>query len=203
MSKKNHYNYTKIIPILKKAGIKVFPPNLDKNNPRLRKQVHIIFIRICKKYGLDIQKRIELQRPAFYQSLFDEIFSIGRIDKEIFLSLAEPMLINEYQLKQDTFMKNSIGRVIFPEHSVVLGGLPGAKFYQTPEWRGLRYATLEKYGNKCQACGRSPNNGTIIHVDHIKPRSYYPELALDPDNLQILCEDCNIGKSNRFKKDWR
>ncbi|MFK8185415.1 MAG: HNH endonuclease [Phormidesmis sp.] len=32
------------------------------------------------------------------------------------------------------------------------------------------------------------------HIDHIKPISRYPNLALDPDNLQILCADCNLTK---------
>jgi 5-methylcytosine-specific restriction endonuclease McrA len=40
-------------------------------------------------------------------------------------------------------------------------------------------------------------------VDHIKPRSTHPKLALAFDNLQLLCEDCNIGKSNKCDIDWR
>lgn len=53
-------------------------------------------------------------------------------------------------------------------------------------------------------CGRSPKiHGVVIHVDHIKPRSKFPELALDVNNLQILCEDCNVGKLNRFETDYR
>ena len=42
-----------------------------------------------------------------------------------------------------------------------------------------------------------------IHVDHIKPRSTHPELALDPNNLQVMCDDCNLGKSNTDQIDWR
>ena len=53
-------------------------------------------------------------------------------------------------------------------------------------------------------CGRSPKvHGIILHVDHIKPRSKYPELELDITNLQILCEDDNLGKSNRYETDYR
>jgi hypothetical protein len=37
-----------------------------------------------------------------------------------------------------------------------------------------------------------------LHVDHIKPVSKYPELKLEFDNLQILCENCNLGKSNIY-----
>ena len=51
-------------------------------------------------------------------------------------------------------------------------------------------------------CGASGKQ-TVLHVDHIKPRSKYPELALDPNNLQVLCKDCNLGKSNLYNTDWR
>jgi 5-methylcytosine-specific restriction endonuclease McrA len=86
---------------------------------------------------------------------------------------------------------------------LVIGNTKASVFYNSPEWQRLRYSAIEKYGNRCAACGRSPKDGVVIHVDHIKPRSLNPELALDIDNLQILCEPCNVGKSNKFSKDWR
>ncbi len=100
-------------------------------------------------------------------------------------------------------MLPSIEKQDLTVHQIVITNLPGSKFYQTPEWRELRYRVLEHYGNKCMACGRGPSVGIIIHVDHILPRSIYPEHALNFDNMQVLCEDCNIGKSNKFEKDWR
>jgi len=42
-----------------------------------------------------------------------------------------------------------------------------------------------------------------MHVDHIKPVSLYPELKYDPDNLQVLCRDCNLEKSNKHETDYR
>lgn len=54
------------------------------------------------------------------------------------------------------------------------------------------------------ACGRSKKeHGIVIHVDHIQPRSKRPELALCFENLQLLCADCNLGKSNTDNTDWR
>lgn len=77
-------------------------------------------------------------------------------------------------------------------------------FYKSREWRELRVRVLEKYECKCMMCGRSPkDHGIVIHVDHIKPRSKYPELSLRINNLQILCADCNVGKSNKYQTDWR
>lgn len=77
-------------------------------------------------------------------------------------------------------------------------------FYTSKEWRELRIRVLEKYECKCMMCGRSPKaHKVIIHCDHIKPRSRYPQLSLTFDNLQLLCEDCNLGKSNKYETDWR
>ena len=53
------------------------------------------------------------------------------------------------------------------------------------------------------ACGRTRRDGIIINVDHIKPRKTHPHLALEPSNLQVLCNECNLGKGNKFKTDWR
>lgn len=76
-------------------------------------------------------------------------------------------------------------------------------FLQTTKWRNLKRLAYEKYGNSCACCGKSPKDGIILHVDHIKPRSHYPELQSDINNLQILCKDCNLGKSNLSERKWR
>lgn len=76
-------------------------------------------------------------------------------------------------------------------------------FYKTNAWKYLRMQVLIKYKATCQCCGASKKTGAIIHVDHIKPRSKFPLLALDFDNLQVLCADCNVGKLNIDQTDWR
>lgn len=76
-------------------------------------------------------------------------------------------------------------------------------FYETREWRALRYKALVMHGPTCQCCGATRGQGVVIHVDHVKPRSKFPALQLDIDNLQILCEACNLGKSNKDQTDWR
>lgn len=85
-----------------------------------------------------------------------------------------------------------------------LFGMADKEFYISPQWRHLRVRVLSKYECKCMMCGRSPKaHGIVIHVDHIKPRSKYPDLALCFENLQLLCEDCNIGKGNKYDTDYR
>jgi 5-methylcytosine-specific restriction endonuclease McrA len=77
------------------------------------------------------------------------------------------------------------------------------EFLSSYEWRKVRMQALRKYGARCQCCGASPADGAVMNVDHIKPRKLFPHLALDLDNLQILCHECNHGKGNWDQTDWR
>lgn len=77
------------------------------------------------------------------------------------------------------------------------------EFLLSWEWKKLRMKVLVKYGATCMCCGASKDDGVRIHVDHIKPRSKFPKLALVEDNLQVLCDVCNQGKSNIDMTDWR
>jgi hypothetical protein len=60
-------------------------------------------------------------------------------------------------------------------------------------WR-LRALVLMRDSARCRLCGVTPQDGIKLHVDHIKPWSKGGETVLE--NLQILCEVCNIGKSD-------
>ena len=78
--------------------------------------------------------------------------------------------------------------------------LPNDAFYQTDEWRTLRLSVIDAYGRRCMKCCETDGE---IHVDHIKPRSKYPELSLTFSNLQVLCRRCNQEKSNFHETDYR
>ena len=75
--------------------------------------------------------------------------------------------------------------------------------YNSPEWQKLRYFVLKRDNGICQLCGRGRKDGVVLHVDHIVPLSVDWSKRLDPNNLQTLCEDCNLGKSNKDCIDWR
>ena len=64
-------------------------------------------------------------------------------------------------------------------------------------WPRLREAAFKVYGRKCRSCGALAHHGAKLHVDHVKPLSRFPELALDLSNLQVLCDKCNLAKGNR------
>lgn len=70
------------------------------------------------------------------------------------------------------------------------------------EWRQLRYEILKERGARCELCGATAADSRI-EVDHIKPISKHWDLRLQKSNLQVLCRDCNQGKSNRHVDDWR
>lgn len=77
-------------------------------------------------------------------------------------------------------------------------------FYKSKEWRELRVLIIEQQKGRCQMCGRSyKEHDIVIHVDHIIPISIDWSKRLDINNLQLLCEDCNIGKSNHYTTDRR
>lgn len=76
-------------------------------------------------------------------------------------------------------------------------------FLLSYEWRKVRMVALVRDGARCACCGATPRDGAQMNVDHIKPRRLFPDLALDPNNLQVLCHECNHGKGNWDSTDWR
>jgi hypothetical protein len=62
----------------------------------------------------------------------------------------------------------------------------------------LRWHVLQRDRFTCCACGASPaiTPGVQLHVDHIVPWSKRGETVLE--NLQTLCSECNLGKSNLY-----
>jgi hypothetical protein len=60
-------------------------------------------------------------------------------------------------------------------------------------WR-LRALVLMRDGARCQLCGAEARNGALLHVDHITPWSRGGATRIE--NLRVLCNVCNIGKSD-------
>ena len=65
---------------------------------------------------------------------------------------------------------------------------------------GLRYKVLSAANFKCKRCGNSPalDHGCKLHVDHVVPFSKGGRSVFE--NLQALCEKCNLGKSNNYNE---
>lgn len=60
----------------------------------------------------------------------------------------------------------------------------------------LRFRVMARDHFKCCKCGKSPATDptVILHIDHIYPYSKGGETVME--NLQTLCSDCNLGKSD-------
>ncbi len=71
----------------------------------------------------------------------------------------------------------------------------GHKTARDPSLR-LRFRVMKRDNFSCCACGASPalRPGLSLHVDHVKAWSLGGETI--EENLQTLCELCNLGKSN-------
>lgn len=67
-----------------------------------------------------------------------------------------------------------------------------AAFERSPAWKeaSARVRLLQPW---CTLCGATEQ----LQADHIKPKSRFPELALEPSNLQTLCWPCNRSKAAR------
>ncbi len=68
---------------------------------------------------------------------------------------------------------------------------------------GRRKDILDRDGWRCAACGRGPAQDAILHIDHAVNIDDGLKLGLSPqelnsdENLITLCEECNLGKSNK------
>ncbi len=74
-------------------------------------------------------------------------------------------------------------------------------FYSSPEWLKTRELVIKEEGHTCSECHKRINKKSDITVDHILPRSKYPDLALKRDNLRVLCRSCNSSKGDREESE--
>lgn len=61
-------------------------------------------------------------------------------------------------------------------------------FYDSPEWRDFAPRIRLRDRGRCTV-GRFLGGACsgVLHVNHIRPRREYPELAFDPDNCGTVC----------------
>lgn len=69
------------------------------------------------------------------------------------------------------------------------------RFYDTKEWRSLRYQVLLDAGFICEVCKR--NEATI--GDHIIPTKVRWDLRLTRSNVQAVCSECHNIKTAQDK----
>ena len=70
------------------------------------------------------------------------------------------------------------------------------RFYGTKAWQDLRMVRIIQENGHCQRCGRdfSDDFSQLIahHKEHLTSSTLSkPEIALNPDNVEILCRNCH------------
>ena len=86
------------------------------------------------------------------------------------------------------------------------------RFYTTRTWRNCRKAFAESKGNLCELClkrgviepGAKDRPLEVHHkipltADNVKD----PKVALNWDNLQLLCKTCHEDQKEKRTKRWR
>ncbi|MGK7925879.1 MAG: retron system putative HNH endonuclease [Spirulina sp.] len=79
--------------------------------------------------------------------------------------------------------------------------------FQSPEKPAVHRSLLREQGSICCYCGREITRETS-HIEHLKPRSLYPDLALNYSNLLASCQGesteplgLNINKLQTLRKN--
>jgi uncharacterized protein (TIGR02646 family) len=70
------------------------------------------------------------------------------------------------------------------------------KKYNQP---GVKDIIKKECLGKCMYCERKVSS--YGHIEHIKPKSIFPEKTFDWDNLGFVCERCNIKKSDYYDNE--
>lgn len=77
------------------------------------------------------------------------------------------------------------------------------KFYNSQAWKKKRRKILKDRNYECEWCkqegGVTTEDHATLEVDHIQDLEHHPELALDDDNLRVLCKYHHNMRHNRFE----
>jgi 5-methylcytosine-specific restriction endonuclease McrA len=95
-----------------------------------------------------------------------------------------------YQHKGQTFIE-------WDKTTVVESSLEERQFKREPIRPSVRFQVLKRDGYACQICGATAADGAKLEIDHIFPVGRGGQN--DEENLQVLCRNCNIGKSDSFQ----
>ncbi len=76
------------------------------------------------------------------------------------------------------------------------------RFYNSWQWKRLRYTFLKGRARRCEVCGQTPANGAQLVVHHKRSVRLHWQLRLDPGNLTLVCASCNRGIPADDSTDW-
>jgi len=164
------------------------------------------WLKALEKAGLEKTRNLNISNEELFENLVEVWTNLGKqpkysdLTKEVsqYSSATYEKRFGTWRKALEAFV-NWVNEGTLPE---IRTSSPQKSKRATPRninWR-LRAMVLMKDGAKCKLCGATPQDGAKLHVDHIIPWARGGETVLD--NLQILCEKCNIGKSDIDPNDF-
>jgi hypothetical protein len=142
--------------------------------------------------------KLLIDRLTLLYPIFHSYIQIAKGEKIIFEKLidrANDWLLDQNNIKGDDKYVQSNTGVFDLEKAKTRAD---SKIKVMPS---IRWQVFQRDSWRCVACGHSAEEGRILHVDHIIPRSKGGKDEID--NYQTLCDICNIGKSNKDETDLR
>jgi 5-methylcytosine-specific restriction endonuclease McrA len=118
------------------------------------------------------------------------------VNSEAALAEAEAKFAQTQQAKEKLKQQRRDGKLLY------------SNWQGSDDWQQWRMQQLEKQNWKCACCTRQMSFGEKTYqangdftlepqhptVDHILPKSFFPELALNRQNLVMVCWSCNKKK---------
>lgn len=82
-----------------------------------------------------------------------------------------------------------------------------SRFYKTQDWRKCRDSYAKSKGHLCEKCLKAGRYTPGVFVHHVIPLDmvnvYNPEIALNFENLELLCARCHAEEHSESKKGIR
>lgn len=122
------------------------------------------------------------------------------LNSEAALSEAEAKVAQTQQAKEKLRQRRRDGKLLYDN------------WQGSRDWQQWRLQQLERQNWKCAYCAQQMGFGEKTYlgngdftlepqhptVDHMLPKSLFPELALDQQNLVMMCWSCNRKKGSKM-----
>lgn len=138
----------------------------------------------CVVFGFYRGYEIDLDECRTYANIVGWVHHL--MSKNMWDEIHDPGLRRHAMARVIEIMCSENGLALFPSGSTSKKAMARERSRLTP---GMRWQILHRDGYKCRACNAT---GVPLHVDHIVPVARGGLTV--PDNLQTLCETCNVGK---------
>src|SRR5690554_3471582 len=98
-------------------------------------------------------------------------------------------------------------RVLVANEEVWTSDYVGAPESERTRYERWRHAEIKaglqvETGGRCAYCESNIEDVSYPHVEHIRPKSRFPELAHHWSNLTSACAQCNTAKGDYFDEEW-